>query len=359
MSRKRQAAVAVLLGDRDDQSQVAAGQLALGVFVLVEAILTISTRRAKAAGVFQRHEHQVVQLLFEVGAVFAGVPHALQLRRSAVPARPSALQICSSFFISGWTFCVRIDSSSTSVTALRRRMLELRRILLLVLLGKVFVEALGEVVAGSARAGVRASCRLCGMRWRILSLSRFSVSDTLIVRSNGRSPVCDPLEHLDHVAQGIIAFEHLAAEALAGDFDLLGQGDFLLAGEQRDFAHLGEVHAHRIVDAAAVAFLVDEGQVEFADLGFGLGGVPRRRGPGFAFLGLRLVDQFDALLFEEHEQLIELLGVDGVVGQVFVDLAVGQVTLFLARFEQGFETFILFQIHYGLSASTDGRAAAH
>ena len=38
------------------------------------------------------------------------------------------------------------------------------------------------------------------------------------------------------------------AEDLPGDLDLLGERDFLLAGEQRDLAHLGEVHAHRIVD---------------------------------------------------------------------------------------------------------------
>ena len=55
----------------------------------------------------------------------------------------------------------------------------------------------------------------------------------------------DALERLDDLPQGVIAFEHLAAEALAGDLDLLGEGDFLLALEQRDLAHLREVHAHR------------------------------------------------------------------------------------------------------------------
>ena len=33
----------------------------------------------------------------------------------------------------------------------------------------------------------------------------------------------------------------------ARDFDLLGQSDFLLPGQQGDFAHLGQVHADRIV----------------------------------------------------------------------------------------------------------------
>ena len=37
----------------------------------------------------------------------------------------------------------------------------------------------------------------------------------------------DALERLDDVAQGVVAFEDLAAEALAGDLDLLGERDFL------------------------------------------------------------------------------------------------------------------------------------
>ena len=37
----------------------------------------------------------------------------------------------------------------------------------------------------------------------------------------------DALERLDDLLQGAVALQHLAAEALAGDFDLLGQGDFL------------------------------------------------------------------------------------------------------------------------------------
>ncbi len=39
----------------------------------------------------------------------------------------------------------------------------------------------------------------------------------------------DALQGFDDLTEGVIALEHLAAEALAGDLDLLGQGDFLLA----------------------------------------------------------------------------------------------------------------------------------
>ena len=104
--------------------------------------------------------------------------------------------------------------------------------------------------------------RLCGIRWRILSFSRFSVWRHLDGAVERQVAGVDALERLDDLAQGVVALQHLAAEAAAGDLDLLGQGDFLLAVEQRDLAHLGEVHAHRVVDAAAVAVgVLERGQV--------------------------------------------------------------------------------------------------
>src|SRR5208337_1952612 len=59
-----------------------------------------------------------------------------------------------------------------------------------------------------------------------------------------------------------------------------------------------------------------------------------------ALLGLGLVNQLDSLFLQNEQELVELLGIDGVVGQVVVDLTVGQVTLFLARFEQGLEALV-------------------
>src|SRR5207245_10205293 len=56
------------------------------------------------------------------------------------------------------------------------------------------------------------------------------------------------------------------------------------------------------------------------------------------FFGFRLFDELDALFFQNQEQLIVLLGVDGVVGENVVDLAVRQVTLLFAGVEQRLET---------------------
>ena len=62
-----------------------------------------------------------------------------RLARSSLPTRPARssrswktssfmrVEICSSRFMRGWTFWVRIDSSSTRLTALNRRRLRLDR----------------------------------------------------------------------------------------------------------------------------------------------------------------------------------------------------------------------------------------
>jgi hypothetical protein len=47
-----------------------------------------------------------------------------------------------------------------------------------------------------------------------------------------------------------------------GLLDLLGQGDLLVALQQRNLAHLRQIHPHRVVGAFAV--LVERRQVEVA-----------------------------------------------------------------------------------------------
>ena len=70
----------------------------------------------------------------------------------------------------------------------------------------------------------------------------------------GEIAVIDLLEDFHGRLEAVIALQYLGAEDFAGDFDLLRQGDFLLAGEQGNFAHLREIHAHRIVDALGGCF---------------------------------------------------------------------------------------------------------
>ena len=101
--------------------------------------------------------------------------------------------------------------------------------------------------AGCASSRISSVRRLCGKRPRICSFSSRSVTETCTVRSKGNSPVIDPPQHLDGVLNDVVAFQQLAAEPGPRDLDLLGQGDFLLPREQRDLAHLRQIHAHRVV----------------------------------------------------------------------------------------------------------------
>ena len=71
--------------------------------------------------------------------------------------------------------------------------------------------------------------RLCGMRAIICSFVSRSVSETLIVRSNGNRPWWTFSKRVDGGLHGIIAAEHRSAKTLARHFDLLRQRDFLFA----------------------------------------------------------------------------------------------------------------------------------
>ena len=156
--------------------------------------------------------------------------------------------------------------------------------------------------------------------------------------------VVDLLEHVDDQGQREVALEHLAAEPLAGDLDLLGQADLLVAGQERDLAHLGQVHPDRVVDPPRDLVEVLGGQLavvlvdRLVDQLVGLV-VEVARGEQ-ARLGLVLVDQLDAHLVERLEQAVDLLGATRLVGQVVVDLVEGQEAAALAQVEERLEALV-------------------
>ena len=118
-----------------------------------------------------------------------------------------------------------------------------------------------------------------------------------------------------------------AALALAV-LDALGDLDLALAGEQRDRAHLAQVHAHRVVGLARPARRPRPspppprpprfaGSSAPADGGLGLGGLR----------GLLRVDDLDAVVAEHRHQVVDLIGRHDVLGQRVVDLVVGEEAL--------------------------------
>ena len=92
----------------------------------------------------------------------------------------------------------------------------------------------------------------------------------------------DPPQDLDGQLHDVIAGQHIPPELGAGLFDLPRQGHFFTSRQQRDLAHLRQIHAHRVVRPGFVfihAFqeAVDiDVQVEFVQLHGEVGHVPNQ-----------------------------------------------------------------------------------
>ena len=110
--------------------------------------------------------------------------------------------------------------------------------------------------------------------------------------------------------------------------DALGDLDLALAGEQLHGAHLAHVHAHRVGGAAALG--VQGGQRGGGLLGRGVVHVTATVGLAgqqqLLGIGRGLVD-LDAHAVDHADDVFQLLRIDQIVGQVVVDLGIGQVAL--------------------------------
>jgi hypothetical protein len=147
-----------------------------------------------------------------------------------------------------------------------------------------------------------------------------------------------------HLAGG---FEHLGNRRRAGRnghdhvlqavLDALGDFDLAFARQELDRAHLAHVHAHRVGGAAE--FRVNRGQCLFG-LFLDFGGIHRRRCRFVeqqVFDGGRFVENLDRHVVEGGDDRFDLLRIHQVVGQVVVDLGVGQVAALLAQRDQGLQ----------------------
>ena len=151
-------------------------------------------------------------------------------------------------------------------------------------------------------------------------------------------------------AQREAGVEDLLAVPLAGHLDLLGEADLLLAGEQRDLAHLREVHADRVVDLLRPRPVEEEGRIvvivpflvflDLRRLGVLVLGVHRRKGAAaarLALLLLLLVDDVDSQFLEGREDRVDPIPGDHVLGEETVDVLVGEEPLPLAFLDQRFQ----------------------
>ena len=122
-----------------------------------------------------------------------------------------------------------------------------------------------------------------------------------------------------------------------GVLDALGNLDFLFAREQRDLAHLLEIHADRIVE--------DIRRPSFLPL-------PRLLGLLDA-IDFGLVDDLDLEIAELDVDLIEIVGSDDVIRQSIVDIVVGEVALFLGEADEFLDFFGQIDAGLGFNRGQD------
>ena len=146
--------------------------------------------------------------------------------------------------------------------------------------------------------------------------------------------------------------------------DALGDLDLALAGEQRDGAHLAQVHADRVVRLGVVVVApcvrASKRRSEPARgrrprcrrLGLGLGRRVFFRAAVRRDLHLAgVVDDLDVLVVERGQHVVHLIGTDVLARQRFVHLVVGEEALGLAQRDQ-----LLFGFSVGLRRRRKRRA---
>jgi len=139
-------------------------------------------------------------------------------------------------------------------------------------------------------------------------------------------------EDVGGLLEAVVALQDAPAEVHPRHLDLLGQVDLLLARQQGDLAHLGQVHPDGIVDPLGDGFELFLGGLLVLVL-FLLA-----VGERLPAIDLGLVQQFDAQLVERHQERIEPVRRDGLIGQVVVHLLVRQVATFFALGDESLDT---------------------
>src|SRR5579862_690602 len=142
------------------------------------------------------------------------------------------------------------------------------------------------------------------------------------------------------------ARDRLEHEDLAA-LDALGDGHFALAGEQRNGAHLAQVHADRVVRffkqpgrEVEFDFVAARGSAIFLGLG-GFGGLGVERGAR-GLGGGRVFVNVDSVALESRKQVVDLFGGVNFGGKVIVHFIVEQVTAVLAQVDELAYLIVLF-----------------
>ena len=148
----------------------------------------------------------------------------------------------------------------------------------------------------------------------------------------------------DDGLEGQRAFAQARDHRLAAGLDALGDGDFALARQKLDRAHLAQIHAHRIVGAVGRLFLGGGGGDRRAGLLGQLVGVFLGVGGGVGGLGLLallvVLDDVDAHVGEHRHRVLDLLGGHFLRGQHRIQLVHGDIAALLGGLDHLLDSIV-------------------
>src|SRR5581483_5652673 len=132
------------------------------------------------------------------------------------------------------------------------------------------------------------------------------------------------LAQIQHVGERERARQYFVDDPLFAVFDLLGDFDFAFAAEERDRAHLAQIHAHRI------AGLADE--------------IPVHVAVDF-LLFLFLLGKIFARAAEDRHHVVDLVRRDHFRRQHVVHVVVSEIALLLAQIDELLHLFQILLLH--------------
>jgi hypothetical protein len=325
-----EAAVGVLLGDADDEAQVGLDHLGLGLVGLAQPVHELVVVVVEAG---ERHAHlrlDVVELAFEfldVGVVLL-----------ALAAR----------FVQAVELVLGLDELVVMVLANGDEFLG--HLLLVIEADEKLLQrgvGLGEFLFRLRLVAAAAGLRNLAVGLLGLGVGAFDAADERLERGQVLVAAVDLLV-LDDAVEALAALLELAGqvEVLArgeaepvevllhhrlGVLDALGNFDFLLAGEQRDLAHLLEVHP--------------DGVVQDVELGVGLLLVGKfllflPGGGLLVTVDLGGVDDVDLEVAQEHDDGLKFLRVVDALGNRLVEVVPREVTLVLGELDEVAQAFL-------------------
>jgi hypothetical protein len=242
-------AVAVLLGDRHHEAEVAAREIALRLLVLAEHALDVAHA---ALELVHRLEHEVaeaVELLLHHVHVLGVVPirvllGLLQVALHLAHLRDDAEELAVERDDAARTQAALLEEGADATSPQRDLALQLRALACRHAAGLELLPGLEVELQQALDGGEVCRDALLDLllRMRLGSRDSHGAVERQLLGMH-------VLQDLDGFASRVVALEHLPAEDHARRLDLLRQPDLLFTREQGDRAHLREVHADGIVDA--------------------------------------------------------------------------------------------------------------